>query len=162
MFRLSADAAKALAKVKTKGFKDAFVVALSNKKAVSTDRAAVLEKEWGKKPFVIISADTAVNPSDTVPPTLAFRVEVTRSVKPLKDDVIQGITKMAGSRGLETQTTDDGKIAYLVGKFITFDSAAEYADLLVRNGYREAKVVAWLGKKEVPLETARKLFDDLK
>jgi sulfur carrier protein ThiS len=50
----------------------------------------------------------------------------------------------------------------LVGKFITFETAAEYADLLKRNGYREAQVVAWLGKKEIPIETARHLFDNLK
>jgi sulfur carrier protein ThiS len=57
---------------------------------------------------------------------------------------------------------EDGKFAYLVGKFITFETAAEYADLLKRNGYREAQVVAWLGKKEIPIETARHLFDNLK
>lgn len=162
MFRKSADAASALTKVKAKGFKDAFVVALSNKKTVSADRAALLEKESGKKPFSVIPDVAQETPVDTVPPTLAFRVEVIRSVKPLKDDAVQGITKMAGSRGFDIQPVDDGKFAYLIGKFITFESAAEYADLLLRNGYRDAKVVAWLGKKEIPIETARKLFDDLK
>jgi tetratricopeptide (TPR) repeat protein len=162
MFRRSADASRALTKVKAIGFKDAFVVALSNKKAVSSDRAAALEKEWGKKPLMTISDNISEISADTVPPTLTFRVEVMRSVKPVKDDVLQAITKMAGSRGLDNQITDDGKIAYLVGKFITFESAAEYADLLVRNGYRDSRVVAWLGKKEIPLETAKKLFDDLK
>ena len=51
------------------------------------------------------------------------------------------------------------KIAYLIGNFFTFQSAAEYADLLVRNGYRDAKVVAWLGTKEIPLETAKQFFE---
>jgi hypothetical protein len=162
MFRKSSDASAALIKVKAKGFKDAFVVAISNKKTVSADRAAILEKESGKKPFTVLSDIAAENSIDTVPPTLAFRVEVTRSLKPLKDDVIQGITKMAGSRGLDIQKVDDGKFAYLIGKFITFESAAEYTDLLIRNGYRDARVVAWLGKREVAIDTAKKLFDDLK
>ena len=52
MFRRSSDAKKALAAVKTKGFKDAFIVALSGNKPVSADRAAIQEKEWGKKPFI--------------------------------------------------------------------------------------------------------------
>jgi hypothetical protein len=99
---------------------------------------------------------------DTIPPTLAFRVEVLRSLKPLKDAAVQEITKMAGSRGLDKQIIDGGQIAYLIGRFITFESAAEYADLLIRNGYKEAKVVAWLGKKEIPVDTARELFDNLK
>ena len=162
MFRRSSDASKALAAVKAKGFRDAFVVALSGNKTVSADRAAILEKEWGKKPFVSISESVPETPIDTVPPTLSFRVEVVRSIKPLKDDIVEGILKMAGNRGLVIQLLDDGNIAYLIGKFITFESAAEYTDLLIRNGYRETRVVAWLGKKEIPVETARQLFENLK
>jgi tetratricopeptide (TPR) repeat protein len=162
MFRRSADAAKALTEVRAKGFKDAFVVALSGNKPVSADRAALLEKEWGKKPFVTQVETVLAAPSDTIPPTLAFRVEVMRVLKPVKEDVIEGMKKMAGSRGFNILTLDDGKIVYLIGNFITFESAAEYSDLLVRNGYREAKVGAWLGKKEIPVDTARQLFENLR
>ncbi|MFA5820247.1 MAG: hypothetical protein WC854_13345, partial [Bacteroidales bacterium] len=135
---------------------------LSGNKPVSADRASILEKEWGKKPFVSIAKSVPETPIDTVPPTLSFRVEVIRSLKPLKDDIIEGIKKMAGNRGLDIQPLDDGNIAYLIGKFITFESAAEYTDLMIRNGYRETRVVAWLGKKEIPVETARQLFENLK
>jgi tetratricopeptide (TPR) repeat protein len=159
MFRRSSDANKALTAVKAKGFRDAFIVAFSGKKPVSSDRAAVMEKEWAKKSFIDIFKSATV--IDTIPPTLSFRVEVIRSLKPLKDDMLEGIKKMSGSRGLEIQPLDDGNVAYLIGKFITFASAEEYADLLVRNGYREAKVVAWLGGKEIPVETAKQLFDNL-
>ena len=161
MFRRSADATKALSAVKAKGFKDAFVVALSGNKPVSADRAAILEKEWGKKPFVTKVEALSHVSADTIPPTLAFRVEVMRVLKPVKEDVIEGMKKMAGSRGLDIQTLEDGKIVYLIGNFITFDSAAEYTDLLIRNGYREARVGAWLGKKEIPVDTARQLFENL-
>ena len=161
MFRKSSDAKKALVAVKAKGFKDAFVIALSGKKPVSADRAAILEKEWGKRPFISMVTSVPETPIDTVPPTLSFRVEVIRSLKPLKDDMLEGIKKMAGNRGLDIQPLNDGNIVYLIGKFITFESAEEYADLLMRNGYREARVVAWLGKKEIPVETARLLFDNL-
>jgi hypothetical protein len=162
MFRRSADASKALFDVKSKGFKDAFVVPLLDKKTVSADRAAVLEKEWGKKPLGIIMNSGVQTPVDTIPPTLSFRVLLMRSSKPVKDDVVEGMRKMAGNNGLDIQSLDDGNIAYLIGKFITFENAAEYADLLVRNGYREAKVIAWLGKKEIPVETARQLVDNMK
>jgi len=133
-----------------------------NGKTVSSDRAALLEKEWGMKPFIIRPFSASQVQTDTIPPTLAFRVEIVRSLKPLKDDAIEGMRKMAGNRGFDIQNLEDGKVAYLIGKFITFESAEEYADLLIRNGYREAKVVAWLGKKEIPVETARQLFDNLK
>jgi hypothetical protein len=162
MFRKSSDATKALASVKGKGFKDAFIIALLANKSVSPDRAALLEKDWGKKPFVSNDKAFIETRADTVTPTLTFRVEVTRSIKPLKDEVVEGIRKIAGNRGLDIQTLADGKIDYLIGKFITFETASEYADLLKRNGYRETQVVAWLGKKEIPIETARQLFEKLK
>jgi hypothetical protein len=162
MFRRSADAKKALLTVKAKGFKDAFTVALSDGKPVSADRASIMEREWGRKPFRTLANTLEETPLDTVPPTLSFRVEVIRSVTPLKDDYVGEIEKMAGNRGLDTENLDDGNIVYLIGKFITFESASEYSDLLIRNGYREAKVVARLGKRVIPLETAKQLFDGMK
>ncbi len=161
MFRRYTDARRALDEVKMKGFKDAFVVSFLENKAVSADRAEALEKEWGKRPFLSTEMSAPEIPADTIPPTLSYRVEVMRSVKPAKNDVVEEIKVMAGNRGFDIVTLEDGKFAYLVGNFITFESAAAYADLLVRNGYRDAHVVAWLGKKEVPLDVARKLFDDL-
>ena len=159
-FRRSADAGKALAEIKAKGFKDSFIVALFDKKSISAERAAILEKVWGKKPFTSIAHTRQEETLDTIPPSLIFRVEALRSLKPLKEDVEEDIKTAAGNRGLDILTLDDGNIAYLIGKFITFTSAAEYADLLIRNGYREARVVAWLGKKEIPVETARQLFEN--
>jgi len=158
MFRRVADARKALTSVKQKGFKDAFIVALSGGKAVSMERATLLEKEWGLKPF-ILKQEAAMTPADTIPPELCFRIEVVRSVKPLKQEVLDGMTKIAGTKGVDIETTGDGSKIYLIGKFITYNSALTYADLLLRNGFRDAKVVARLGKKEVPVETARSLFE---
>jgi tetratricopeptide (TPR) repeat protein len=160
MFRRSADAKKALLAIKETGFKDAFIVSSSDKKPVSPDRAAVLENEWGSKPFIDSKLSGAS--LDTIPPALVFRVEVVRSLKPQKPDFVEGLKTMAGSRGLDILHLSDGNIVYLIGKFITFESAAEYSDLLIRNNYRGSKVVAWLGNKEVPVETARQLFNDLK
>jgi len=158
MFRRIADARKALTSIKQKGFKDAFIVALSGGKAVSLERAALLEKEWGKKPFTV-KQEVAMTPADTIPPELCFRIEVVRSLKPLKQEVLDGMTKIAGTSGVDTEKAGDGSTIYLVGKFITYDSALTYTDLLLRNGFRDAKVVARLGKKEVPVEIARQLFE---
>jgi len=162
MFRRISDARIALAAVRNKGFKDAFIVAFSGNKVISADRAVQMEKEWGNKPLIIVGKPVPVSSADTIPPTLSFRVEVIRSVKPFKEDVTEGIKKLAGSRVFNIKKTSDGNTACYVGKFITFESAAEYADLMKRNGYRDAHVVAFLGEKEVPVETARQLFENLK
>jgi hypothetical protein len=160
MFRKSADASKALVKVKAAGFKDAFIVALFDKKIVSAERAGILEKEWGKKPFPGIDVRKIPDtPLDTIPPTLVFRVEVTKSQKPLNAAQLENIKKLAGNRGLDIIKNTSGQNIYLIGKFITFESAAEYADLLTRNGQKEAKVTAYLGRREIPVETAKQLFE---
>ena len=80
MFRRVSDAGKALTKVRSTGFKDAFVVSFSGKVRISADRATIMEKEWGKKPFATISQSSP----DTIPPTFIFRVEIARSLKPLE------------------------------------------------------------------------------
>lgn len=156
MFRRLADASKALAKVRGLGFKDSFVASLMDKKTISSDRAALLEKEWGTKPlYTIKPAET-----DTVPQTLVFRIEVKRSPKPLPADQVENMKKMAGTRGFDIIVTEKKQSVYLAGKFLTFKSASEFADLLVRNGYRDSKVVAYLGEREIPVETAKQLFDE--
>ncbi|MFH0842359.1 MAG: tetratricopeptide repeat protein [Bacteroidota bacterium] len=159
MFRKLADANKALPVVRKLGFRDAFVAALMAGKTITQEKAAVLEKEWAKKPVATVLSKQV--PADTIPPALTFRVEVLRSAKPVRDDVIDGIKRIAGARGLEIVALEDKTMVYLIGTFITYDSASEYTDLLKRNGYDNAKVGAWLGKKEMPVETARELFEHL-
>ncbi|HKK43827.1 MAG TPA: tetratricopeptide repeat protein [Bacteroidales bacterium] len=161
-FRRRADASDALTKVRSKGFRDAFIVAFSGSKRVSGDRAKALEQEWGNKPFIDLVPRQQQAKTDTLPPSLSFRVEVARSDKPLKDNVTQALIKISASKGLDVLKLNDGTIVYLIGNFITFESASEYSDLLKRNGYQDAKVTAWLGKKEIPVDTARQLFDSLK
>lgn len=162
MFRKLNDANKALTEVKAKGFRDSFVAGLVGNKPVSADRAAVLEQEWASKPlFNVTRTDTGVE-ADTIPPTLVFRVEVMKSLKPLKEEEVENLRKLAGNRGIDIVSLNDGSTTYLIGNFITFESADQYADLLKRNGYRESRVAAWLGKKEIDVDTARKLFENLK
>lgn len=160
MFRRSADATKALARVKAVGFKDAFVVAMMERKVVSSDRAAILEKEWGTKPLSGSGQISTDIQRDTIPPTLVFRIEAARSPKPLPADKIDNIKKLAGNRGVEMVVNESKQNVFLIGVFLTFKSASEYADLLIRNGLKEAKVVAYLGKKEIPVETAKQLFEN--
>lgn len=161
MFRKLSDANKAFTQVKQKGFKDAFIVAFSEGKPVSSERAALVEKEWGNIPFIADSKYLPDTPIDTIPPVLAFRVEVTRGAKPVSEEIYEGMKKLSGTRGLDIVTLPDRSITYLIGSFITYESAEEYADLLRRNGYRDSKVVAWLGKKEIPVDTAKQLFEKL-
>jgi tetratricopeptide (TPR) repeat protein len=156
MFRRYNDASKALNQVKSLGFKDAFIAATVDRKPVSKDRAGILEKEWGSKSLI----NKTDQPQDTIPPTLVYRIEIQRSQKPLPDDQVENMKKLGESHMFDIIENDSNQYIYLIGKFITFKSASEYADLLIRNGFREARVVAYLGTREIPMETARQLFGE--
>jgi hypothetical protein len=82
-----------------------------------------------------------------------------RSQKPLNVVQLDNIKRLAGNRGLDVIKNEKGQNIYLIGKFLTFESAAEYADLLKRNGQKESKVAAYLGSREIPVETAKQLFE---
>jgi tetratricopeptide (TPR) repeat protein len=157
MFRRMADANRALLTMKQMGFRDSFITAVLNGKPVSIERASLLENDWGQKSLV--RNGSSQKSGETAVPTLVFRVEISRSDKPAGTEVTENYKKLAGNRGFEILSTDGGALVYLIGKFITFESASDYAGLLNRNGYREAKVVAYLGSTEIPVETARQLFE---
>ena len=188
MFRRLSDANAALAEVKNRGFNDALIVFFLFDIAVSADRASALEQDWGTIPFESVVRNNPVAATDDTPvantpdytppavpadnpapvaaadanlPTLFFRVEVMRVARAITPAALETLRTLAGNRGLDVINTDNRQIAYIIGNFITYNSAAEYADLLVRNGYRNAKVIAWLGNKEIPLEIARQLFEAL-
>jgi tetratricopeptide (TPR) repeat protein len=160
MFRRITDANRSLLSMKQMGFRDSFITAVFEGKPVSIERAALLEKEWGSKPLIKTSSSQKSDQSSFS--TLVYRVEIARSETPEPETISDTYRKLAGNRGFEIIMTGDGTFIYLIGKFITFESASEYSDLLNRNGYREAKVVAYLGSKEISVETAKKLFETQK
>ena len=166
MFRTLEPARQALPKVRAAGFNDAFVVAMMDDTQISMERAALLEKEWGRKPLNVnkpeIPGTNNISSSDSIPVgTLSFRAEVLRSKKPVSPEVAQKIALLSGSRGLDVIKNNQGETLYLIGNFITFESAAEYVSLLIRNGYSTARVVAYVGTQEIPVESARELLKKL-
>lgn len=183
LFRRLDDARNALPQAKGAGFPDAFVIAMMDGVQVSMERAALLEKEWGTRPLngtggakpaagtpaqpVQVPAGTssaASNAGQPVPVpvgTLSFRAEVMRITRPVKPEVIQKIELLAGSRGLDMIKNSSGETVFLIGNFITFESADEYVSLLIRNGYNTARVTAYVGTQEIPVEAAMELLNKL-
>ncbi|MRR22689.1 hypothetical protein EG830_06875, partial [bacterium] len=158
LFRRLEYARNALPQAKGAGFPDAFVIALMDGVQVSMERAALLEKEWGTRPLDGIANASPASaaapqygqvPSGTEPKsglvpsaaetqsrpvpvgTLSFRAEVMRITKPVKPEVIQKIELLAGTRGLDMIKNSNGETVFLIGNFITFESADEYVSLLI-------------------------------
>jgi len=116
------------------------------------------------------AAATRQNSNATQPPaqvqpvpigTLSLRAEVMRINKPVKPEAIQKIELLAGNRGLDMIKISNGETVFLVGNFITFESADDYVSLLVRNGYSSARVAAYVGTQEIPVEAARELLNKM-
>ncbi len=161
-FRKLADASIALAKVREKGFRDAFIVPVADGKKVSMERASIMEKEWAGVTLVkggVPKQAVARKAEPAEPPTLMYRVEVARSKKPLPDEELEKFRRVAGNRKFDVLLSTDEQYVYLIGNFITFESADSYSDLIFRNGVKDAKVVAYLGDREIPLEKAKELFE---
>jgi len=164
-FRRLEDARQALPKAREAGFPDAFVIALMNDTRVSMERAEQLEKEWGGRPLPFEGEATATQekaaPAETRPVgTLSFRAEVLRTDTP-EPEMIEKIELLAGQRGLDIIKNKEGESVFLIGNFITFESAEDYVSLLIRNGYSTARVAAWVGMYEIPVEAARELLKRL-
>jgi len=165
IFRRLDDARKALPEARRAGFPDAFIIALMDGVRVSQERATQLEREWSDRPLAHHGAGTATTAESPARPpmagTLSFRAEVMRTDKPLQPDIIGKLEQLAGTRGLETIKNNEGETVFLIGKFITFESADEYVSLLIRNGYSSARVAAYVGMQEIPVGAARELINKL-
>jgi len=163
MFRTHEAAVSSLPVVKDNGFADAFVVAFIDNIQVSMEKAAQAEKYWSAVPLFYVDRqpEASARPEGAGPTasgTLIFRSEVLRSAKPVKSEVMDKIELLAGNKPLDIIKNNKGEMVILIGKFITFESADDYTSLLIRNGYSTAKVVAWVGSNEIPVETARELM----
>jgi hypothetical protein len=166
LFRRLNDARNAIPLAKEAGFPDAFVIAMMDGVQVSMERAALLEKEWGARSLDGTGGTSPVagTPAPSGPVaagTLSFRAEVMRITKPVKPEVIQKIELLAGTRGLDMLKNSSGETVFLIGNFITFESADEYVSLLIRNGYNTARVTAYVGTQEIPVEAAMELLNKL-
>lgn len=163
LFRTRDEASAALAQVRSKGFSDAFIANRLSGQIVNAARATELEKDWANVPFSYSANGVITEPieQDTLPAVLNYRVELVRSKLPVNSSEVEAMRAIAGGRGLDIYNLSDGNIVYLVGSFVTLESAEEYADLVSRNGFSSAMVTAWLGTMELPMETAQMLFDSV-
>ena len=166
LFRRIEDARQALPSARGAGFPDAFIIALLDDTRVSMERAAILENEWGGQPLPGEPGDeeetaTVESADAMLVGTLSFRAEVMRLDKPAKPELMEKLTLLAGTRGLDTIKNNNDETVLLIGNFITFDSAEDYVSLLIRNGYSSARVAAYVGKYEIPVEAAKELIKKL-
>jgi hypothetical protein len=136
MFLTLADAQKALPIVKTKGFKDAFVVAWHNGRSVPLSRAETLEKTEPAKP-----ADTKVNIRIEKESHL-YLVQIGTFKGRLPDDISQTVRALAPGKDIVRKPDNMGGFIYSISSFNTSTEATRVKDNLVASGLNNAMVIA--------------------
>lgn len=127
-FTRYSDAEKALATVKQKGFKDAFVVAWLNGTRITTQRAQQLE-----------DATQQVQPSNT--DNRLFIVEVGRYKTPLTDSEINTVRNLSQGKELTRKMDANGDLIYIIGNFNSVDEANRVKENLIASGMLKAIVI---------------------
>jgi hypothetical protein len=122
------DAEKALATVKQKGFKDAFIVAWYNGTRVTNQRAQQLE-------------GTVQQVQASKPENRLFIVEVGRYKTPLTDSEISTIRNLSQGKELTRKVDTNGDLIYIIGNFNTIDEANRVKENLIASGMLKAIVI---------------------
>lgn len=127
-FTRYSDAEKALATVKRKSFKDAFIVAWYNGTRVTTQRAQQLED--AVQPIQSPKQDNRL-----------FIVEVGRYKTPLTDSEIRTVRNLSQGKELTRKVDSNGELVYLIGNFNSIDEANRVKENLIASGMLKAVVI---------------------
>lgn len=129
-YRLS-DAEQALSKVKTKGFKDAFIVAWNNGKPLPPQRAKTLE-----------NATVSYQPKKQAPAqTGTFIIQLGIYEGKIPESELRTVKALAPDKELLRKTDLRGFYIYSVGYFNNADEAERIKDNLVASGLLKASVI---------------------
>ncbi|MDR1348049.1 MAG: hypothetical protein LBJ63_06430 [Prevotellaceae bacterium] len=131
LFRKETDAEMAMAQLKTLGFKDIFISAWNNKKAITLREAKNIESKQN------LSAAKANLETNTVINKI-YRI----TVGPINEQksVIELINKYADGKDISKKINSDNKIVYSIGNFTTFEQAVDLRDKLFANKITDVNV----------------------
>ena len=134
------DVEKALPKIRTLGFKDAFVVAWYNGRSVSLSRAKALEDEVEEfeQPAINQTGETRI---DIKQDAGLFVVQLGVTGK-LSTEDSQTIRALAPGKDIIRKSDSKGNLSYTIGSYTNLDEANRVKDNLIASGIKSAFVVA--------------------
>lgn len=137
LFRYLADAEKALPVVRSRGFKDAFIVAWHNGKSVTPARAQTLEQ-----PVAAPKSEPKIKITNAEPnKNVLYQVQVGVYRGRLPEDIAQTVRALAPGKDIVRKMDDTGSTTYSVSSFSSMDEASHVKDMLVAGGIADAMVV---------------------
>lgn len=136
-FRRFAESEKVLAIVRSKGFKEAFIVAWLDGKSIPVSRAQSME---GVAPKVDVKKNNIIVDSVSVKGKV-YQVQIGKYNSKIPDGVLQTVKAMAAGKDIFRKTNEQGLVVYSIGNYNSIDEANRIKDNLVASGVSTAEVV---------------------
>lgn len=138
-FKKFTEADKTLSVVRSKGFKDAFVVAWLDGKSIPITRAQTMEDK-NSEGFNTISKIKSSADSTSVKGKV-YLVQIGTYPGKLPDGVFQTVKAMAAGKDIIRKSNDQGQIVYSIGNYSTIEDANRIKDNLIASGISGAEVI---------------------
>ncbi len=165
LFRSIQEAEIALSKVRSKGFRDAFIVAWHDGSPLPVNRAASLERsmpETARREKEVpvqpqpVKEEEKTEKEYPASHDIVFKVQVGVFSDLLSTESHRTFSRAAGSRDLEYRKNKQGHYVYSIGNFNNFEEALLMQRQLNAQGMTDAFVVAYRGDERISVEKARK------
>jgi len=139
-FSMIDDAEKALTVVRSKGFKDAFIVAWLDGKIIPVSRAKTMEGKPEKEKTSSLKSKEI--PDTTSAKGRLYIVQIGKYTNKIPDSVYQTVKAMALGKDIFRKSNEQGLMTYSIGNYSTVEDANRIKDNLVASGISGAEVVA--------------------
>jgi len=139
-FRKFSEADKSLSIVRTKGFKDAFIVSWLDGKFLPVSRAQTMEGKSDRVDANILKGKVVADSTSTK--GKIYLVQIGKYSNKIPDGVLQTVKAMASGKDIFRKTNDQGQVVYTIGNYLTIEEANRVKDNLIASGISGAEVVA--------------------
>jgi hypothetical protein len=149
-FSSFAEAKQNVQKAKSKGFKDAYVIAYNEGEHVSLEEAKQIESQNG---------GTTVNKKVVTKESVTFMVQVGAYREKLNSSEESKLKADFSPRKITTRLADDMNV-YAIGNYKNYKEADELKKKLLKEGHKGVFVIAFNGDDKIPVDEAIKLSDN--
>ena len=136
-FNKFAEAEKSLPIVRSKGYKDAFIVAWLNGKPIPLTRAQSMEDKQEPRQ----TTKSKVESDSTSIKEKIYIIQIGKYTSKLPDDVYQTIRAMASGKDIVRKSNEQGQMVYSLGNYSTLEEATRVKDNLIASGISTAVVL---------------------
>ncbi len=139
-FKKFIEADRALAIVRSKGFKDAFIAAWVDGKTIPVSRAQSMEGKQEKEKTGIPKSKVMLD--TTLVKGKLYIVQIGKYPNKIPDSIFQTVKAMASGKDIFRKSNEQGQVVYSIGNYSTKEDANRIKDNLIASGISGAEVVA--------------------